>query len=192
MHDRAPSRADLAPRPGRARVHRVAMGLFMAWTALVALGSMGKPLQPVQDLRVVLTRPYERLLGTHQTWTMFASNPPRSTSWLRAYGRSEGGRSTRIDVLVGPVEPDHVEWIYNRAGKMERNVLDEDREALQQSWASWACRREEAAGVRYARITLEEIKRRIPPPEERGQLPREQWETTFKRLDRLPCPWTAQ
>ncbi len=108
------------------------------------------------------SRDYERLVGVYQNWSMFAPNPPIADRWMEVSGQTGGGDWIPLSPLIGSRADKRIELRYQRAGKLERNLLSRSRRVALEDYARWLC---EQSGVDTVRI--ERIDQRTPSPEDR-------------------------
>ncbi|MEC7946808.1 MAG: hypothetical protein VX265_04525 [Myxococcota bacterium] len=104
------------------------------------IGSLARERDWGADMRM-RTRTYERALGIHQNWSMFAPNAPRSSVWMAAEAETARNETVVLRPPLGRLLPGPVEWHYRRLGKLERLGVKKShsdiRRALTRTW----CRR---------------------------------------------------
>ncbi|MCB9777625.1 MAG: hypothetical protein H6742_03595 [Alphaproteobacteria bacterium] len=178
-------------RPNRGIVWagRIFAMLFMAWhgTATVA-SSLQEHAEPLAEVRRELTRPYEKLFGFHQSWTMFVPNPPRGTTYLRATGRKKDGTDIPLPTVVGAPDPDAIAWFYDRDGKYERNVTGSKRTGLQLGYTHWQCRLAKERGIELVSVLIEAPSIRTPKMNKRAKTPRPKRTRKVMEERRRTCP----
>lgn len=133
--------------------------LLLHLTAVVGSLAIGTP--PGDWIREH-SRDYERLVGVYQNWSMFAPNPPISDRWMEISGRTGDGDWIPQTPLMGSREETWIELRYQRAGKLERNLLSKARRAALKDYCRWLC---EQSGVDTVRI--KRIDQRTPSPADR-------------------------
>ena len=159
---------------GMSKRAKIAWTVFLLWHGLVVVASVTKDTALGQTIRVV-TKPYEQFLGVHQTWTMFAPNAPRESTWVEAIGVTTSGEKVSIGTFTGRPDAADLNLIYNRMGKFERNISKKKKGSLRRGYARGLCRLAAADGVAdLDGISFVLFRSPIPPPEGR-QVPREQW-----------------
>lgn len=125
----------------------------MAWHGWAVVGSLGRERDWGKDIRTH-TRTYEKALGIHQNWSMFAPNAPRSSIWMDVEGDAVWDEVLTIQPPLGQVLPGPIEWHYRRLGKLERLGLKKShsdiRRALARTWcARMDARKETVTAVRF-------------------------------------------
>ena len=99
--------------------------------------------------------PFRRGLGISQSWSMFAPNPSRSTSWLEVEGRA-GAQWHRLTPSSSAM-PTNTDWKlrYERTGKFFRGLLSQAATRDRKAMAAWWCReRPELATVRFLQVRV--------------------------------------
>ncbi|HHO53513.1 MAG TPA: hypothetical protein ENK18_22250 [Deltaproteobacteria bacterium] len=132
------------------------------------------------------TEPWEKVLGVHQNWPMFAY-APRQTTWVELIGHREDGTQVPIPLLPGELEPGWFMTGYVRAGKLQRNAEPERRERLRMALVRWSCRHQVAQGDPVRRVSVIGAERQTPAPGT-YQLPRSDWPVNREDLGRWNCP----
>ncbi len=163
---------------------RVALSVLVVVHVLAGAANVARDTAPGAAVRE-WTKPWEKVLGVHQTWPMFAV-APTSTNLLRPRGvPRHGGELVDLPGLL-PGEPpmDGVIWVYSRGGKVERNAVAGKRDYLRQSFARYLCAEHpELKAIRFDRWT-----RRTPPPRfGRSFLPRPEWVIQDTELETIGC-----
>ncbi len=156
----------MADRPPRAV--RLVLAALIGFHGLAVVGSLARGTPPGDAIRQV-TRPYEKLMGVYQNWTMFAPNAPRSTRWMRLEGQGEDGTWRALEPPAGPPPDVVLATRYRRLGKVERNLLDKRRRFARRSLIEWHCAREAGTGRPLRRVRVSEVTVRTPTPAERRQ-----------------------
>jgi hypothetical protein len=123
---------------------------------LAMAASMARETPPGAALRAV-TMPWEKVLGVHQTWPMFAE-APRATNWLVLTGLTSDGTEVPIHALSGEPGHDGLIWVYDRLGKLERNAVSKDREYLRASVVRGVC----ATVPEIVLLRIDRVTRRTP------------------------------
>lgn len=159
--------------------------VFLVWHLLAMAGSMFRE-TPIGTAIRDITKPYEKVLGVHQTWTMFVPNAPRSTQWAEAIGVLPSGEH----VLMGSLADNTTSftWQYDRFGKFERNVLPEKKGALRTGYTRALCRMAAEEGVDLRGVVLVKNTQPTPPPSERGDVARSAWPIDQREFRERPCP----
>lgn len=166
---------------------QVLWSLFIVWHLLMMGVSMGRDTAVGEALRVV-TKPYEQLFGLHQTWTMFAPDPPRGTTWLEAEGIHPDGQRVRLPVAAEPPDPSGPILGYDRGGKFSRNVGGTHRGKLRTGYVRGLCRAAASEGVTLRGVRLIRHIRQTPVPSGRATVPdREDWPVKTHRFRERPC-----
>ena len=119
---------------------------------------------PPGDLIRSASRGYERFAGVYQGWSMFAPNPPVTDRWMVITGRTPSGEWISLPPLMGERETAAIELRYQRAGKLERNLLSSSRKRALRDYAQWLCRQH---GV--TRVRIEQVSQRTPKPSARRE-----------------------
>lgn len=147
----------------------------------MVLGFLTRDTGPGGWLRDQL-RPYESLVGVYQNWNMFAPNPPGVDQWMEVWAIDAAGNKTALAPIRGERDQAHVEWRYQRAGKLERNLLNKKRRRTLKAYARTRCPL--VPGTQKIEITR--VRRHTPSPGER----RDGETHTFQRDKelRLRCP----
>jgi hypothetical protein len=161
---------------------RVLLSLVVA-VHLLAMAGSALRYTPVGPPIRELTRPYEQLLGVHQTWPMFGV-APRSTHTLHMSGLTPDGTEVALPSLGADVRLDGVLWRYQRRNKLMRNAVS--RKPLRASFVRWQCRTAAERGVDLAQVVMRRHSVHTPPPTVRGQ-PRSTWKTETTRLETWNC-----
>ena len=160
--------------PGMSKRGMAIWSVFLLWHGLVVVASVTKDTPIGQTLRVV-TKPYEQFLGVHQTWTMFAPNAPRESTWVEAIGVTTSGVKVPVGTFTGAPDPSELNLVYNRMGKFERNVTKKKKGSLRRGYARGLCRMLAAEGITDIEgISFVLFRSPTPPPSERD-VPRDQW-----------------
>lgn len=119
---------------------RFIVGVYLAYHGFSVVGSLARERDWGADMRTK-TRTYERALGIHQNWSMFAPNAPRSSVWMEVEAETDQDETLVLQPPLGQVLPGPVEWHYRRLGKLERLGVKKShsdiRRALTRTW----CRR---------------------------------------------------
>lgn len=152
---------------------------------LIIAGSVGQDLAIGKALRDNVTRPFEKVLGVHQTWPMFRV-APRETTWLTVHGVRRNGQAEVLDVLPGEPDPNGIRATYDRLGKLMRNAAVHRREKLRMGIVRWVCRTEKAAGDPLHTVQLRRHDARTPPPGS-GRVARETFDVEHERFKRWNC-----
>ncbi|MFT5685505.1 MAG: hypothetical protein ACI8RZ_006457 [Myxococcota bacterium] len=141
--------------------------ILLHLTAVVGSLAIGTP--PGDWIRTH-SRGYERLVGVYQGWSMFAPNPPIADRWMEVTGQTADGAWIPLTPLMGSREDVFVEWRYQRAGKLERNLLSKSRSRALKDYARWLCAQEDVDVIR-----IEKVDTRTPAPARRraGEPPTE-------------------
>lgn len=173
----------------RGKITRTLYTAFLAFHLLAMTGSIFQGVAPINEVRKVLTRPYERTIGVHQNWTMFVPNPAQSTTWFRAIGepRSDPGTELELEVLHGRPDPEGVILHYARKNKFDRNMTAKRRDELRAGYVRYLCRIHKEQGVPMSHIAFDAMRMQTPPPGERGEVARSAWPVNTTRLERWRC-----
>ena len=142
-------------------------------------------LQALADLRHT-TDWYEKRLGVHQNWPMFAPNPRMSTTWLHLIGEYADGSERVIPYGVGKPDARAPKWIYERSGKYERNATAKKRRILRRGITRDLCRDAHAnhEGLKFVRFESHSVRTPLPG---KATLPRDQRRTSKVQLSRFKC-----
>lgn len=142
---------------------------------------------PVGQAVRAWTEPWEKGIGVHQNWPMFAY-APRDTTWIELIGHRADGSTLQIPLLPGEFDPQRSFMLgYVRAGKLQRNAAPQRREKLRMALVRWACRHQGSVGDPVRRVTVVGFDRQTPMPGE-YQLPRTEWPVTREEFGRWNCP----
>ena len=109
------------------------------------------------------SRGYERLVGVYQGWSMFAPNPPIVDRWMVFVGKDQSGEWVTLPPLMGARETVSVEWRYQRAGKLERNLMTTSRRRALRAYGHWLCEVHDS----MVTVNVERHSQRSPSPEDR-------------------------
>jgi hypothetical protein len=169
------------PSSGPPKWARIVLSLLVVFHGVASVGSVLNE-TPVGDTIRVVTRPWEKRLGVHQTWPMFGS-PPRGTTTLRFIGRRGDGSEVELDVLPGEPDPNGVIWMYERGAKLERNASETKRDYLRGSLFRYACRTNDGVD----RVRIERVTRRSPKPGSTDVGPRDTWKVSSEKLHDWKC-----
>ncbi|MCA9567201.1 MAG: hypothetical protein KC656_05140 [Myxococcales bacterium] len=160
-------------------------------------GGATAPLQEALDTWASLRDPigpwpgtewYQWRVGVHQNWSMFVPNPRLSTSWLVVEGVRPDKSRVPLPLVVGRPDPNGVIWSYARAGKHERNAEGGHRERLRMAYTRYYCRVMAARGEPLRSVEFFIESQATPPPERRGETPREQWPVSRRKAGGWNCP----
>ena len=165
----------------KTRWYRRLIVAFLVMHSLSGLGSMTRGTAQGAALRG-LFRPYESFLGVYQRWNMFAPVPPQSDQWSAVRHIDASGAVHSLPAIHGAREPATVEWYYHRRGKLERNLLPENRRRYLKMFARSQC---EAIGD-GGWVAVDRVQRKTPSPLQRqqGQAP----QITAAEIVRVACP----
>jgi len=133
--------------------------LLLHLTAVVGSLAIGTP---PGDLIRTGSRGYERLVGVYQGWNMFAPNPPIVDRWMVVRGQDQSGDWVTLPSLMGAREAVFVEWRYQRAGKLERNLMTKSRRRALRAYGHWLCEVHDA----MVTVNVERHSQRTPAPAE--------------------------
>ena len=149
--------------------------IFLLWHGLVVLGSVMSKTPLGETIRLV-TKPYEKFLGVHQTWTMFAPNAPRESTWVEAIGVTTSGEKIPVGTFTGEPVLDELRLVYNRMGKFERNISKKKKGSLRRGYARGLCRLARADGIEdLDGISFVFFRSATVPPSRRAAEPRDTW-----------------
>ena len=154
---------------GRSTTSRRALSALLVLHVAAMAASLGQETAVGAALRAV-TEPWEKVLGVHQAWPMFA-DPPRATAWLEYTGIGKDGARLPLDPLPGEPPFDGVILLYDRLGKFERNAVSPKREYLRTAVVRAAC----AADPRLRKVAIARHSRRTPLAWHYDPTPRSAW-----------------
>lgn len=160
---------------------RVALSLCIVMHGLAGLANVTRESPAGAALRT-MTKPWEKVLGVHQTWPMFVS-PPRATSWLTFTGIRADGTEEVLRPLDGEPDVSGVVWVYSRRGKLERNAVADKREYLRTSVVRAEC----AAHPDFTHIRVDRVTQRTPAAWRTGPADRSTWPQSTEALKRWRC-----
>lgn len=161
-------------------VVRVLLSAWVAWHLLAMAGSALRD-TPLGAVRAV-TRPYEQLLGVHQTWPMFGT-APRRTHVLRMSGRLDDGTEVPLPATGG--EPDFGPILrFNRRNKFLRNAVS--KKYLRASLVRWQCRTARAQGAPLRQVLMDRETWTTPAPTAQGGM-RGTWAHEITHLETWNC-----
>lgn len=140
-------------------IERILISLFLVFHLTMIADSIGRDTPPGRWIRPII-RPYERLLGVYQNWRMFAPNPPRVDQWMELEAAFPDGTVRPLPALIGAREPRLVELRYQRAGKLERNLLSNNFKKPLRRMLTHLCQQHPDA----RRVTVVQVSRRSPSP----------------------------
>jgi len=141
---------------------RLLVGVLAALHALTVCAALVARAD-LSDTPRAWVRPYESLAGVYQNWNMFAPNPPFSDTWMEVVAVGSGGKETALEPIHGARSDVAAEWRYQRAGKIERNLLSAKRKKWLKVYALGRCG--EVPGTRRVRVMR--VSRRTPKPADR-------------------------
>ncbi|MEL6342111.1 MAG: hypothetical protein AAFV53_03190 [Myxococcota bacterium] len=107
-------------------MYHILVSLFVVYHLVMIADSIGRHTTAGAAIRPWIV-PYERTLGVYQNWRMFAPNPPRSYQWMEMTLTDAAGNTQPLPLLMGARPPRQLELRYQRAGKLERNLLSQSR-----------------------------------------------------------------
>lgn len=142
---------------------------------------------PIGETLHPLTDPWQWTVGMHQNWDMFVPDPRTETAWLEVEGIGRDGERVPIAMPHGVPDPKGAIWLYDRAGKLERNAISGKRAALRASFTRWACRTHAEAGQPLAQVAFVRASQRTVPPGERAARPRDTWPVDRRELETWNC-----
>lgn len=129
---------------------------------------------------------YEKALGVHQNWPMFAPNPRLSTTWLHLIGEYRDGTERVIPFAIGRPDDRSPVWVYDRGGKFERNATAKKRTYLRRGVMRDLCRDAAARGEDLHHVRFESHAMGTPPPGV-AALPRSERPVSRVQLSRFVC-----
>jgi hypothetical protein len=134
-------------------LYRLVVGLFLCMHGWMVVGSLANERDWGKQMRAK-TRTYERALGIHQNWSMFAPNAPRSSVWMKVEADAVWDEVVEIEPPVGGPLPGPFEWHYRRLGKLERLGVKKSHSDIRRVLAKTWCKRldEQKMPVKTIRI----------------------------------------
>ena len=148
------------------------IGLYLMVHGWMVVGSLASDRDWGQWMRAK-TRTYERALGIHQNWSMFAPNSPRSSVWMVVEGVAVWDEVIQIQPPLGGPLPGPVEWHYRRLGKLERLGVKKSHSDIRRVLARTWCQRMDADKQTLKKVRIHQYWQPTPTMAQRarGKMP---------------------